>query len=132
MFVSFFSRRVCIDRTCTSTLISHLVQWPLPTVITLPINLSDTERTRNQLNELNKKMLPIQQMILSLQPKKKYALIEYIPDFESYDNDVHVHAENLDDDVRSSLQFDVDDSDSQESLSERLYKEMDEQTTRTH
>ena len=71
-------------------------------------------------------MTPIQQMILSLHPKKKYALIEYIPDFEAYDsdtsgNDAHVPA---------SSAVDAYDDGIQGSLSERLYNEMDQQTMR--
>jgi hypothetical protein len=73
-------------------------------------------------------MTPIQQMIISLQPKKKYSLIEYIPDFESYNDDANVN----DDDIQSSSFIESDENAIQGSLSERLYSEIDGQTTRIY
>jgi hypothetical protein len=70
-------------------------------------------------------MTPIQQMIISLRPKKKYSLIDYIPNFESYNDDVNIN----DGDTPSSAFIETYDSDIQGSLSERLYEEIDGQTT---
>jgi hypothetical protein len=92
-------------------------------------SLNDGESVRNQLDDLKKKIRPIQQMIISLQPKKKYALIEYIPDFEAYDQIVNPSPD--DDELHTASLGDALDSDNPDSLSERLYKEIDGQTTRT-
>jgi len=73
-------------------------------------------------------MIPIQQMIISLQPKKKLPLIEWIPDFESYNDDNNIN----NDDIQSSSSIEVYDNNIQESLSERLYKEIDGKTTRIY
>lgn len=81
--------------------------------------------TRNQIDDLRKKMTPIQQMILSLKPKKKYPLIGYIPDFEAYDDEDNINQ----DDIQSSSFIDTYDNAIQGSLSERLYREIDGQTT---
>jgi hypothetical protein len=73
-------------------------------------------------------MAPIQQIIISLQPKKKYSLFEYIPDFESYNDDV-----NINDDYTQLLALnETNDNDIQGSLSEKLYNEIDGQTTRMY
>ncbi len=64
-------------------------------------------------------------MIVSLRPKKKYPLIEYIPDFESYNDDANIH----DGDTDSAAFIETYDNDIQGSLSERLYEEIDGQTT---
>ena len=80
--------------------------------------------TRNQLDDLKKKLLPIQQIIVSLQPKKKYNLIEYIPDFDVYDDEVNTMS--VDEHFPSSTVIDTFDNDLRGSLSERLYKEIDE------
>ncbi|CAF2076559.1 unnamed protein product [Rotaria magnacalcarata] len=106
--------------------IINLVQWPLPSIAKPILNVNNAELTRNQLDELKKKMIPIQQMTASLQPKKKIALIEYIPDFESYNDDISI----TDYDTDFSSLIESDDVDIQGSLSERLYSEIDGQTTR--
>jgi len=64
-------------------------------------------------------------MIVSLRPKKKYPLIEYIPDFESYNDDANIH----DGDTDSAAFIETYDNNIQGSLSERLYEEIDGQTT---
>jgi hypothetical protein len=90
----------------------------------------NTELTRNQLDELKKKITPVQQMIVSLRPKKKFSLIEYIPDFESYDNDLNT---NDNDPQSASAYVETYENENQGSLSERLYNEIDGRTsTRTY
>jgi hypothetical protein len=74
-------------------------------------------------------MTSIQQIIISLQPKKKYSLIEYIPDFESYNDDGNVNDNN---DIQSSAFIEAYDNDIQGSLSEQLYQAIDGQTTRIY
>ncbi|CAF3401563.1 unnamed protein product [Rotaria socialis] len=106
--------------------IINLIQWPLPSISKPILNVNNAELTRNQLDELKKKMIPIQQMTTSLQPKKKIALIEYIPDFESYNDDISI----TDYDTDFSTSLESDDADIQGSLSERLYSEIDGLTTR--
>jgi hypothetical protein len=106
---------------------SNVIRWPLSSIPQSLSNVNDADLTRNQLDELKKKMTPIQQMILSLHPKKKYALIEYIPDFEAYDSDTNANDAHL----PSSSVIDAYDDGIQGSLSERLYNEMDRQTMRT-
>ncbi|CAF1301691.1 unnamed protein product [Rotaria magnacalcarata] len=71
-------------------------------------------------------MTPIQQMITSLQPKQKRSLIEYIPDFESYNDDINIH----DYDTELSPSLETYDVDIQGSLSEQLYNKLDQPTTR--
>jgi len=73
-------------------------------------------------------MAPIQQMIISLRPKKKNPLMEYIPDFDSYNDDININ----DDDIQSSSFIESYDNAIQGSLSERLYREIDGQTTRIY
>jgi hypothetical protein len=89
-------------------------------------NLND-EATQNQINELKKKLEPIQQMIISLRPKKKYSMKDYIPNFD-YDNDVNTN----DDDNQSPLQtIDTYENDNQEPFSDRLYKQLDDEEETT-
>lgn len=92
------------------------------------LNMNYIELTRNQLDELRKKLIPIQQMITSLEPKEKIALIEYLPNFESYNDDININ----DDDTDFSALIDTIDGDNIESLSEQIYKQIDGQTTRIH
>ena len=93
-------------------------------IVESPINLRPT---RDQLDDLRKKFSFIEQILLSLQPKKKYVLIEYLPDFDSYDNG---HDENqLNEQIPTTDDDQTIDFDG--SLSEKLYKEIDEQTTTT-
>lgn len=66
-------------------------------------------------------------MIISLQPKKKYQLLEFVPDFESYNDD---DDNSNEDNIQSSSFIDTYDNMIQGSLSERLYREIDGQTTR--
>ncbi|CAF1209765.1 unnamed protein product [Rotaria sordida] len=111
-----------IDKQTTN----HFIQWPLPPVSEFTLNTHDAELTRNQLDELKKKLKPIQQIIKFLQPKKKYSLIQYIPDFESYNDDVNI----IDYDTELLPFIETDDTDIHGSLSEQLYNEIDGQTTR--
>ncbi|CAF1103955.1 unnamed protein product [Adineta steineri] len=109
---------------------TNLFQWPLESIPQSTINTNNIELTRNQLDDLKKKMIPIQQMIISLRPKEKNPLlIEHLPDFGSYDDDVDDGNIMNDIDTQSSLFIETYDNDLQESLSERIYKEIDEQTT---
>ncbi|CAF3419703.1 unnamed protein product [Rotaria socialis] len=106
-----------------------LIQWPLPTLdssLQITSNLV-VESTRNQLDELKKKLTPVQQIIVSLRPKKKMSLYEYLPDFE-VDGDV-VDSSNEGDIQPPSLP-EIYETEHQESLSEKLYNEIDAQTTR--
>ncbi len=73
-------------------------------------------------------MTPIQQIILSLRPKKKYSLMEFLPDFETYDNDIDIN----DDHTQSQIVPETYDNDIQGSLSEQIYRELDGTTTRNH
>ncbi|CAF1392447.1 unnamed protein product [Rotaria sordida] len=105
----------------------NFMQWPLPPLessLQITSNLT-AQLTHNQLDELKKKMTPIQQMIISLRPRKKISLAEYIPDFE-YDNEIDIN----DNDIQSSSLYETYDSENQGSLSEQIYKEIDGQTTR--
>jgi len=71
-------------------------------------------------------MAPIQQMIISLQPKKKVALISYIPNFDEYEHDDNAN----DNDTQLPISsIEIYDNGEQESLSERLYNEIDGRTT---
>ncbi|CAF4760313.1 unnamed protein product, partial [Rotaria socialis] len=108
-----------------------LIQWPLPTLdssLQITSNLV-VESTRNQLDELKKKLTPVQQIIVSLRPKKKMSLYEYLPDFE-VDGDV-VDSSNEGDIQPPSLP-EIYETEHQESLSEKLYNEIDAQTTRMY
>lgn len=73
-----------------------------------------------------KKYSFIEQIILSLQPKKKYVLIEYLPNFDSYDNENEANPTNHEQllTIDDEQTFDHDGS-----LSEQLYKEIEQQTT---
>ena len=73
-------------------------------------------------------MMPIQQIIISLRPKKKHSLIEYLPNFESYNDDVNI----ADYDTQASAFIEPYDIDFQGSLSEQLYRAIDGQTTRMY
>jgi len=87
------------------------------------------EPTQNQIDELKKKMNPIEQMIISLRPKKKFSLIDNIPDLD-YDNEIQT---NDNDDQFSSSSVETYENDiGQEPLSNRLYKEIDGKTTRMY
>lgn len=86
---------------------------------------NNAELTRNQLDDLKKKLTPVQQIILSLKPKKKYSLIEYIPDFGAYDQDMDLN----NDQMPAPLAPETYDNEMQDSLSDRLYKELDGSTT---
>lgn len=89
------------------------------------LNKNNAELTRNQLDDLKKKLIPVQQIILSLKPKKKYSLIEYIPDFGAYDEDLDMN----NDQISPPLVPETYDNEMQDSLSDRLYKELDGSTT---
>ena len=88
------------------------------------VNKNNAELTRNQLDDLKKKLTPVQQIILSLRPKKKYSLIEYIPDFEAYDQDANIN----NDQIPSPFASETYDNEMEDSLSDRLYKELDGST----
>ncbi|CAF4777399.1 unnamed protein product [Rotaria sp. Silwood1] len=121
IYASKSDRCTRIDKQTT-----NVIQWPLPSISELTLNTNNVELTRNQLDELKKKLKPIRQIITSLQPKKKYSLIQYIPDFESYNDDISI----IDYDAEISASLETYDTDNQGSLSERLYNEIDGQTTR--
>lgn len=91
--------------------------------------MNNAELTRNQLDDLKRKIHPIQQMIESLRPKKKHTLLEYLPDFDQYDDRGNTLSDN--DEISPPVVIDSYDNDVQGSLSERLYKEIDGHTTRT-
>lgn len=63
-------------------------------------------------------------MIISLRPRKKFVLMDYLPDFD-YDSDV---SSNENDSPSPMALLEPDESDESGSLSERLYKEFDGQT----
>ncbi len=65
-------------------------------------------------------------MIISLQPKKKVALIGYIPDFADYEHDDNANDNETQLPISSIETY---DNDEQESLSQRLYNEIDGRTT---
>ncbi|CAF3803762.1 unnamed protein product [Adineta steineri] len=100
-------------------------QWPLPiselqTQITSNIN---NESTQNQLADLKKRMIPIQDIIMSLKPKRKYGLMDYVPEFE-YDDNTDID----DNDTESrSPSIETYENDEDEPLSEQIYKAIDEQ-----
>ncbi|CAF1667837.1 unnamed protein product, partial [Adineta ricciae] len=102
----------------------NFIQWSLPSIPSTSKPANNAELTRNQLDDLKKKLLPIQQIVISLRPKKKYNLIEYIPDFDVYDDEVNTMS--VDEHFPSTTVIDTYDNNLQESLSERLYKEIDE------
>ncbi|CAF2721693.1 unnamed protein product [Rotaria sp. Silwood2] len=105
------------------------MQWPLPPLESssqIASNLT-TQSINNQLDELKKKMTHVQQVIISLRPKKKTPLFEHLPNFE-YDNEV----DTIDNDIQSSSLFETYEIENQESLSEQIYKEIDGQTTRMY
>jgi hypothetical protein len=93
---------------------------------------SYTEPTQNQLNELKKKLEPIQEMIVSLRPKNKLSLKDYfkLPEFE-YNDDNDDHSNNNDNEVVPSI-GDTYEIDNQEPLSEKLYREFDRNNTGTY
>jgi hypothetical protein len=99
-------------------------QWPLPAV---PLSFQVTsdlyeEFTRNQLEDLKRKITPVQQMIISLQPKKKYSYGHLLPSFEYDEDETNIK----DNDIQSSpLLIEIDEHDNQGSLSERIYEEID-------
>lgn len=90
------------------------------------LNPDHAEQTRNQIDDLRNKMSPIQQIISSFRPKKKFSFDEYIPNFDQYTDDIEINQ----DDEQSPWFIDTDDSSNQGSLSDRLYRELDGQTTR--
>ncbi len=103
-------------------------QWPLPSLeSSSPITSNrNVELARNQVEELKKKMAPIQQMIISLQPKKKVGLIGYIPNFDDYEHDDNAN----DNDTQLAISsIETYENVEQESLSQRLYNEIDGRTT---
>ncbi|CAF3776556.1 unnamed protein product [Rotaria sp. Silwood1] len=105
------------------------MQWPLPS---LEINLQiasnlTSQLAHNQLDELKKKMTHIQQIIISLRPRKKTSLVEILPDFE-YDYEMDTN-DNDNQSSSSSALFDTYENENQESLSEQIYKEIDGEVT---
>jgi hypothetical protein len=71
-------------------------------------------------------MQSVQDVILSLRPKKKYSLMEYIPDFGSYDNNI----DNNDEHTPLQIVPETYDNDIPGSLSEQIYRDLDGPTTR--
>ena len=109
--------------------IRNLTQWPLPPVRPASTSSLNNEQTRDQLNELQKKITLVTDVVISLRPRKKVSLFETIPNFESYDNDDNITDNG---DQLPSTFVESDDNDVQESLSGQLYKEFDGiVTTRT-
>ena len=112
---------------------SSFIQWPLPSIPQSTPNTHNAELIRNQLDELKKKMTPIRQIVASLQAQQKYSLLQYIPNFDSYNYDNSIDDDDDDDDADlSAFAETYGDDDFQESFSERLYKEMDGQNTRIY
>ncbi len=111
-----------------------MIQLQIPSIPQSTLNINQAESIRNQLDELEKKMTTIQQMIQSLRPKQKYPLFEKIPDFESYNDNVNLNddEDDDDDDVQSPSFVETYDNAIQGSLSEHIYREIDGQTTRIY
>jgi hypothetical protein len=107
---------------------SNLINRQLASIPKSIFNENNAELTHNQLDDLRKKMAPIQQIILSLRPKKKYSIMEYIPDFESYDTDIDIN----DDHSQSQIVSETYDNDIPDSLTEQIYRKLDGSTTRIY
>ena len=104
--------------------IRNLTQWPLPPVrpaLESPVSLN-SEQTRDQLNELEKKITPVQNVIISLRPRQIYSLFEHIPDFDFHDEDSNITDHNG---QSTSIDADSDDNDPKERLSNRIYDKID-------
>ncbi|UJR31829.1 hypothetical protein I4U23_019306 [Adineta vaga] len=105
----------------------NFTQWPLPffeSNAEIRSNLN-IDSTRDQLNDLEKKLLPIRQMIISLRPKEKPPLVFYVPYFNESD-----YFETNDHPNPSILYEETYENDiKEEPLSERLYNEFDQQNT---
>lgn len=92
-----------------------------------------TESTKNQLNELKKKLQPIQQIILSFRPRQKPSFGYYIPDFGDEED---VQTNDSDDDgggggggVKPNAE--TYDTDGQQPLSDKLYQIFDQSSIQT-
>lgn len=105
------------------------MQWQLPPVDSTSETLLNQTlaSTVNQLNELNKKMTPIHNMIVSLRPRKKFSVLDYVDDLQiSNEED---SPDQIDSDTPLSSN-EIIDSSNQGSLSETLYNEFDGASTR--
>ena len=103
-------------------------QWPLPShELDTPV-VSDIyiEPTKNQLNELKKKLQPIQQIILSFRPRQK-PIGYYIPDFDE-EEDVQIN-DSDEQEIKSIAE--VDDTNSAQLLSDKLYQIFDQSIIHT-
>ncbi len=105
-------------------------QWPLPTIESDSNTILNSyiESTENQINDLKKKLEPIQQIILSFRPKKKFSDDFYVPNFD-YDDD-----DDDDDDINDNNDEIIStdetyENNNQGSLSEKLYEEFDKTST---
>lgn len=106
---------------------NHFIQWQFSTMPEIRLNPDHAEQTRNQIDDLKTKMSHIQQIILSFRPKKKISFGEFIPDFDVYTDDIEI--DNDVDDQQFLSVIEIDDSPYQGSLSDRIYRELDGQTT---
>lgn len=117
---------ISIERVFFLLSSSDFSQWPLPSLDS-DAHLSPDmhmESTKNQLNELTKKLQPIQQIILSFRPRQKPSFVYYIPDFGD-DDEEDVDIDEADDNEIKSM-AEVEDIDGQESLSDKLYQIFDQ------
>lgn len=103
-------------------------QWPTSSIESnSPIisNLND-ESTKNQIDDLKRKMDPIERIVLSLRPQNKTSFWDYLPDL-AYDSDTDTN-----DDYDSpflSTTTEIYENENEESLSDKLFKEFDEKPT---
>ena len=122
---------------CIYFIYRNLSQWPLPLEELTSLSTTLTARfTLSQLKDLEKKILPVQQMIISLRPKERFSLLKYIPDFE-YDNDVDINdnyiqllssSEVNDNNDQLLISSEIDENVNHESFSDALYNEIDGKT----
>ena len=103
---------------------SDFSQWPLPILESdvQPAPDIHIESTKNQLDELTKKLQLIQQIIHSFRPRQKPSFVYYIPDFGD-EEDVDIDDAD-DNEIKSTAE--VEDIDGQQSLSDKLYQIFDQ------
>lgn len=102
-----------------------LSQWPIGEIFS---NSSDqrNELTLNQIDDLKRKLSSVQDIIVSMRPRKKYSLYELMPRFESYENDVNSNETEF---QPSASYFDSEQNEEQESFSEQIYKQIEAEGT---
>ena len=94
--------------------------------LNLPVTVDlNADSTQNQIVDLSRKLEPIQEMISSLRPVKKVFLADYIPDFV-YDDGSEI---NDNDEQIFYPPVDTYETNNEKSLSEKLYEDIDRQTT---